>query len=72
MVETLSVSVRDSYNRACDSCPFRDECKDYKEAFGTEECLRDDWARSLLDYLKETCGDEICSEKLNPISGTER
>lgn len=43
----------DYYDRACDSCPFREECEIYREAFGESECLRDDWAKSLMDFLKE-------------------
>ena len=46
-------TVSDYYDRACDSCPFRDECDIYREAFGESECLRDDWAKSLMDFIKE-------------------
>jgi len=53
MAEGLN-QVNDSYERACDTCPFRDECPAYQEAFGQGECFRDDWAKSLLDYLRHS------------------
>lgn len=42
------------FDKGCDTCPFWDECFDYQLAFGDGECLRDDWAKSLLDYLKNS------------------
>ena len=45
--------VIDYYDRACDSCPFQDECEVYQEAFGKAECLRDDWAKSLVDFIRD-------------------
>ena len=42
----------DAYERACNICPFLEECQAYKEAFGLDECLRDDYAKSLMDFLK--------------------
>ncbi len=60
MAEGLN-RVNDFYERACDSCPFRDECHAliifsflYQEAFGDSECLRDDYGRALLDFLKDS------------------
>ena len=50
--------VTDYYDRACDSCPFQDECEIYQEAFGKEECLRDDWAKSLMDFIKDKEGEK--------------
>jgi len=44
----------ESYLRACDTCPFLDECECYREAFGSSECLRDDYGRALLDFLKDS------------------
>lgn len=44
----------ESYLRACDTCPFGDECECYREAFGSSECLRDDYGRALLDILKDS------------------
>ena len=46
--------MADAYERACDTCPFRDDCQAYKEAFGLDECLRDDYAKSLMDFLRHT------------------
>jgi len=44
----------ESYLKACDTCPFLDECESYREAFGSSECLRDDYGRALLDFLKDS------------------
>lgn len=54
MAETTIGLVSDAYDRACDGCPFRDECRDYQDAFGPEECFRDHWAKALADFLKES------------------
>jgi len=45
--------MADYYDKACDSCPFQDECEVYQEAFGKSECLRDDWAKSLMDFIRD-------------------
>jgi len=42
----------DAYERACDTCPCSDDCQVYKEVVGFEECLRDDYAKFLMDFLK--------------------
>lgn len=44
---------REEDARACDTCPFADECSAYREAFGRDECYRDDWAKSLFDCLSD-------------------
>jgi len=46
--------MADSYDRGCDSCPFREECNDYRDAFGRRECLRDDWGKALFDFIKQS------------------
>jgi len=44
----------ESYLKACDSCLFSQECDAYREAFGSSECLRDDYGRAMLDFLKDS------------------
>jgi adenine-specific DNA glycosylase len=53
MIETLNQPA-DFYEHACDSCPLRNECQAYQEAFGSDECLRDDYGKALMDYLKDS------------------
>ncbi len=60
MAESTISHVSDAYDRACDGCPFRDECRDYQDAFGPQECFRDDWMRSLMGYLR--CPDQEVKE----------
>lgn len=57
MVEARN-QIADSYDRACDGCPFREECEAYQDAFGSGECFRNDWAKSLMDYLRRS-GQEV-------------
>ena len=42
----------DAYERACDTCPCSDDCQAYKEVVGPEACLRDDYAKFLMDFGK--------------------
>ena len=53
-MNTEKQPMPDAHERACDSCPFLKECEAYKEAFGSEECERDDFGKALMDYLKHT------------------
>lgn len=46
--------ISDSYDRGCDSCPFKEECNAYEDAFGQGECLRDDWGKALFDFIKQS------------------
>jgi len=62
MSQKIEVVVKDggrifsleSYLKACATCPFLDECESYREAFGSSECLRDDYGRALMDFLKDS------------------
>jgi len=53
-MSTEKQPMPDSYERACDTCPFLDECQDYIEAFGLDECLRDDYGKALMDFLRQS------------------
>ncbi len=44
----------ESHLKACGTCPFGQECESYQEAFGSRECLRDDYGRAMLDFLKDS------------------
>lgn len=56
---------RELFDRACDTCPFLGECEAYREAFGSEECLRDDYGKALMDYLKQNKQNE---DKNGPVN----
>ena len=53
-VDGNQVFSLESYLKACGTCPFGQECESYREAFGSSECLRDDYGRALMDFLKDS------------------